>query len=63
MNEPGTDRMGKVKSLGSAASNFGWGFLEEAGCNDNKAIQARVAFNGRDAISLAGQSSYVLPES
>jgi hypothetical protein len=58
----GNSRGNRFPGMRSTSSNRGFGFLEETGCDDNKAIQARVAFNKGGAVSIAGPSSYVLPE-
>ncbi|HEU5137299.1 MAG TPA: hypothetical protein VFU13_19270 [Steroidobacteraceae bacterium] len=52
------NRFPNLKSMNCSA----WGFLEDPGCNDNKATQARVSGNTSGNVAVSGASSYVAPE-
>lgn len=52
----------RFPGLKSVNSSFGWGVLEESGCNDNKALFARVAANGAGNVSMSGAGSLVQAE-
>ena len=49
----------RFQFLHSAGSNWGWGFLEESGCNDNRAFYSRVSGNSAGNISTKGAQSSV----
>lgn len=52
----------RFPGLKSVNSTYGWGVLEGSGCNDNKALFARVSGNGAGNVSLSGPDSLVQPE-
>jgi hypothetical protein len=52
----------RFPGLRSIGSGTGYGFLEDAGCNDNKATQVRMSGNGGGAVKTSGAASYVMPE-
>jgi hypothetical protein len=58
----GNSHGNRFPGMRSTSSNSGYGFIEENGCNNNKAYNARVEGNAGGNISIFGSSSYVLPE-
>lgn len=53
----------RFQFLKSVNSSFGQGFIEDAGCNDNRAFQARVSGNGGGNVTVRGLQSSVQLES
>lgn len=53
------NRFPGLKSVNSAN---GWGFIEDSGCDNNKALDARVSGNGAGNVSLNGSGSLVQAE-
>jgi hypothetical protein len=49
----------RFQFLHSAGSNWGWGFLEDQGCNDNRAFFSRVSGNSAGNVSTRGAQSLV----
>ena len=56
LNNSSGNRFQFLKSVGS---NWGWGFLEEAGCDDNRAFYSRVSGNAAGNVSTRGSRSSV----
>lgn len=52
----------RFPGLKSANSTNGWGFLEDSGCDNNKALYARVTGNSAGNVSLSGSGSLVQAE-
>jgi hypothetical protein len=52
----------RFQFLKSVGSNWGWGFLEDAGCNDNRAFYARVSGNSAGDVQTKGALSSVRME-
>jgi hypothetical protein len=52
----------RFQFLKSVGSTWGWGFLEDEGCNDNKAFYARVSGNAAGDVQTKGGLSSVRSE-